>query len=260
MTMPAPTVFSPAEDRSLRRWAFAAIAVILVHAGLALWLMRDQESSAPAGAPPDAVMIELAPVAVSPPEQSVTEATPGPQMTQAELEAVEPPQAMTALELPPAPKPDAVLLSAPQAKPRPPKKIAKPRPKAVVKREREPPATRTSAPVHTAARAATSAAASQAAAGASSMSASNWRGLVSAQLNRNKRYPDAAQGQHGTASISFTIDRGGRLVAARLVGSSGSAILDQEAVAMAHRASPFPPPPPEVGGSHIGLTVPVRFR
>ncbi|VFU11008.1 TonB family protein (fragment) [Methylocella tundrae] len=92
------------------------------------------------------------------------------------------------------------------------------------------------------------------------MSAGAWRSLVSAQLNRNKRYPPSAQGASGAATISFSIDRSGRLVSASLVRSSGSSALDSEAVAIAHRASPFPPPPADVSGSRITLTVPVNFR
>ncbi len=90
----------------------------------------------------------------------------------------------------------------------------------------------------------------------SSVSVSSWRGSVIAHLNRLKRYPG---GGGGTSSVAFTIDRSGRVLSARLIRSSGSAILDQEAVALARRASPVPPPPPNIGGGAITLTVPVRF-
>jgi protein TonB len=46
----------------------------------------------------------------------------------------------------------------------------------------------------------------------------------------------------------------------QISGSSGSASLDQEALSMIQRASPLPAPPPEVPGSRISLTVPVRFN
>jgi protein TonB len=83
-----------------------------------------------------------------------------------------------------------------------------------------------------------------------------------AQLHRAKRYPAEARQrrEEGTARLSFSIDRSGRVVSYQLVGSSGSAALDQEALAMIQRASPLPPPPPEVTGSRISLTVPVRFN
>jgi len=55
------------------------------------------------------------------------------------------------------------------------------------------------------------------------------------------------------------IDRSGRVLSAHLIGASGDAALDQEAVALVQRASPVPPPPAGVGGPSITLTVPVRF-
>lgn len=90
-----------------------------------------------------------------------------------------------------------------------------------------------------------------------SMSVATWRGAVMAHLNRHKRYPGGGAG--GTSSVAFTIDRSGRVLSARLIGSSGSAVLDQEAIALARRASPVPAPPTNIGGGSIVLTVPVRF-
>jgi protein TonB len=92
---------------------------------------------------------------------------------------------------------------------------------------------------------------------ASSMSIATWRGSVMAHLNRLKRYPGGGAG--GTSSVAFTIDRAGRVLSARLIRSSGSAVLDQEAVALARRASPVPAPPANIGRGSITLTVPVRF-
>src|SRR5690606_2654119 len=89
----------------------------------------------------------------------------------------------------------------------------------------------------------------------------NWRSLVAAILERNKRYPSDARsrGDGGTASVRFTINRGGSLLSASLVRSSGSGALDDEAVALVRRSAPFPPPPPELRGSSVTLVVPVRF-
>jgi protein TonB len=87
----------------------------------------------------------------------------------------------------------------------------------------------------------------------------NYRGLVGAQLARNKQYPAEARSNHdqGTASVSFTLDGSGRVTTASLVRGSGYASLDQEVQAMVRRASPFPPPP---GGRPMSFTVPVTFR
>ncbi|HWL03956.1 MAG TPA: energy transducer TonB, partial [Xanthobacteraceae bacterium] len=62
-----------------------------------------------------------------------------------------------------------------------------------------------------------------------------------------------------TATVAFTIDRSGRVLSARLAGSSGDAALDAEAVSLARRVSPVPAPPANIGGGSVLLAVPVRF-
>jgi protein TonB len=52
----------------------------------------------------------------------------------------------------------------------------------------------------------------------------------------------------------------GSLLESRVVRSSGSGILDEEALAALQRAGPFPPPPEVLHGDHIDLTVPLRFN
>ena len=87
----------------------------------------------------------------------------------------------------------------------------------------------------------------------------NYAGLVSAHLRRYQQYPADARsrGEHGTATVTFALDGGGRVTSARLVRGSGIASIDQEVQAMVRRASPFPAPP-----SHhaVSFTVPVTFR
>jgi len=87
----------------------------------------------------------------------------------------------------------------------------------------------------------------------------NYRGLVAAQLARNKRFPPEARrtGDEGRAVVSFTIDGGGRVTRVALVRGSGVASLDREAQAMVQRASPFPPPPSQRA---MRFTVPVNFN
>lgn len=236
MTMAAKSVLLPDEDPELRRWLIAAAFVSAAHGGIGLWLMNKHDANL-AGAPPAAIMIELTPMDV----------TPGPQMTQAEPEEVEPPQTMAAPELPPAPKPAVVLMTSPKPKPKP-KKIVKEIPKPVVKRTREPPAPRTSAPP----RAAEIRAANTAEAAA-------YRSAWSAGMNWSRHYPEAARarGEQGTVRLALTIGRSGQVISARLVGSSGSSTLDQAALEMARNASGRPLPP-EMGSS-VSLTVPVRY-
>ena len=73
----------------------------------------------------------------------------------------------------------------------------------------------------------------------------NYSGLVSAHLQKYKRYPaDAeARGDKGRATVSFSLDGNGRVTSVRLARSSGVSSLDQEVQAMVRRASPFPAPP-----------------
>jgi protein TonB len=94
--------------------------------------------------------------------------------------------------------------------------------------------------------------------GRSDLSA-NYNGRVAAHLARHKQYPAAARsaGSQGTATVAFTLDGGGRVTSVRLTRSSGIASIDQEVLAMARRASPFPAPP---DGRGRNFTVPVRFN
>jgi TonB family protein len=89
-----------------------------------------------------------------------------------------------------------------------------------------------------------------------------WRTQVVALLERNKRYPETAQsrGEQGVAQVFFTLDRQGRVIDSRLRSSSGVSALDEEAVALVRRAQPFPPPPSEMPGERVDLTVPIRFN
>ena len=93
---------------------------------------------------------------------------------------------------------------------------------------------------------------------ASGADSANWKAKVVAHLERRKRYPAAARrnGEQGTVLVSFRIDGGGRVLSTRLARSSGSALLDDAAIAMVERASPVPAPPP---GAALSLTAPVRF-
>jgi protein TonB len=89
-----------------------------------------------------------------------------------------------------------------------------------------------------------------------------WKTQIVALLERNKRYPETAQSrrEQGVAQVFFSLDRQGRVLESRVVRSSGANALDEEALALLRRAQPFPPPPRELAGDHIDLTVPIRFN
>jgi protein TonB len=88
-----------------------------------------------------------------------------------------------------------------------------------------------------------------------------WQSEISKILEHNKRYPKGALARRpqGVAQVAFSIDRDGHVISSRIVTSSGSAALDEEALALVQRVQPFPAPPLEVPGDEIKFMVPVRF-
>jgi TonB family protein len=89
--------------------------------------------------------------------------------------------------------------------------------------------------------------------------ASAYRGSVLSHLASFKRYPPAARarGVQGNPAVSFSIDASGRVISVSLTRASGDPDIDAEIVAMVHRASPFPAPPP--GAPHV-FSAGVNFR
>lgn len=270
------------------RWTAAGLVVAAVH-GVAGWTIATWErAEAAAGAPPAAVMIELAPIAVAP-ETTPQEVAPGPEMVESEPEPPPPePVVEPKLDEPPPEEPEPVAVPEPEIKipelpplpdaaamltppppppppkPRPPELKPEPPPKPRVVERRKPVnrdrprAERTTAPAAQE-RQAETAAAPQAGASAAATAArqASWRGSLMAHLNRYKRFPSGAT--PGTVQVAFRIDRAGRVLSASLVRGSGDAELDREAIAMINRASPVPAPPEGMGGSVLALAVPVRF-
>jgi periplasmic protein TonB len=97
------------------------------------------------------------------------------------------------------------------------------------------------------------------AAAANASAASAYRNSVIGHLASFKRYPPAARarGAQGSPAVSFSIDASGRVVSVSLTRASGDPDFDAEIVAMVHRASPFPAPPP--GAPHV-FSAGVNFR
>ena len=77
-----------------------------------------------------------------------------------------------------------------------------------------------------------------------------------AELNRHKRYPEAARasGAQGVVVVSFVVGPSGRVVSHAVTRSSGQAVLDS-AVGQMMAAVRLPPPP---GGS-FRASAPIRF-
>lgn len=96
---------------------------------------------------------------------------------------------------------------------------------------------------------------------AGNAAASAYRAKVAAQLKRKRFYPSAARRDRltGTTTVSFTLNGAGKVTAARVVRSSGERILDEAAVEMVRRASPYPPIPPGLGAT-ITIQAPIGFE
>ncbi|TDQ83885.1 outer membrane transport energization protein TonB [Dongia mobilis] len=90
----------------------------------------------------------------------------------------------------------------------------------------------------------------------------SWEGLVLSHIERFKKYPRVAKrrNQEGMPVVAFVIDRAGNIKNAYLVQSSGHDSLDEEAMATLRRAEPLPALPPEMAGTTVTRSVPIRFN
>jgi protein TonB len=193
---------------------------------------------------------ETKPAVVKPVEASTAKAEPATSSTEAAMKPVE-----IAAVTPQVVNPIPEQVAPPRPKPRPETApVAKPKRAAAPATKRQQKAKRA-----TRSRSKDNAKASKASVAASgigrgrSAATTNYRGLVSAHLARYKRH---THGSSGTATVAFQLNGGGKVTSSRLVRGSGVASIDQEALAMVRRASPFPAPP---DGRAISFTVPLRF-
>ncbi|MBD3760297.1 energy transducer TonB [Sphingomonadaceae bacterium G21617-S1] len=72
-------------------------------------------------------------------------------------------------------------------------------------------------------------------------------------------YPRSAELRHeeGRAKVKIVIAGSGKTISIELVESSGSQILDREAVRIPGKVGTFPPPP---GGAPYTVIVPIRWQ
>jgi len=88
----------------------------------------------------------------------------------------------------------------------------------------------------------------------------SWQQAVVAHLARFQRYPTQAKGATGVANLSFGIDRQGHVLNSQIIKSSGSSVLDAEALFLLTRAAPLPPPPAAVPDTDLTFVLPIRFE
>jgi periplasmic protein TonB len=229
------------------RWgACFALAVAFHAAGAAALFARwTEDSNLVAGTA--VVMVDLAPVAVSP--NITTDVAPGPLQQEAEPEP-QPEKPIEKVELPPDPQAEPVVAVTPPPKLEPPKE----------KKPKQKHASLASAPTRADQQVDRPAAPMPGLSSRNSDALPNWKTQLVAKLERSKRYPSEARGDQGIAQLAFSVDRQGGVHNARIVRSSGSSVLDHETLALVQRAQPLPPPPPEVSGAQIPIVVPIRYN
>ena len=90
---------------------------------------------------------------------------------------------------------------------------------------------------------------------------SSYQAEVLAHLQHYRLYPAEARtrGITGMATVRFALAANGSVIAASLGKSSGAAILDEAALSMVRRASPFPPFPPRLRRAQMDFAAPIRF-
>jgi protein TonB len=93
-----------------------------------------------------------------------------------------------------------------------------------------------------------------------SVASSNaYTALIFGHLQRFKRYPLAAHGASGIVTVRFELNRAGEIISSKVTKSSGNNILDQEALDILRRASPFPAFPAVKPGVQDSFIAPVNF-
>jgi protein TonB len=263
------TDFPEPRRARLVRWAGAAVLVAAAHvACTALALVHLQEDEAE-DARAAAVLIEM--TAPAPQRQDTPDVAHGPLMEEAKLtpQAAKETKEVVEKETPPvdrspAPNPEVVL---PKQQPTEEKKPELEQPKEETPQQQSTEQA-AAAPLTTAPPRVEAKEEARPAAPAPGISVSNararasWERSLVSHLNRFKRYPEIARtrGNQGAVNVEFTIDRAGRVLASRVVRSSGSDSLDEEALAVLQRASPLPAPPGQVAGMTFDLVLPIQFR
>lgn len=226
------TSFNEAAPRNSERtrWGVSLLIAVTLHAMGALSLLHWRDHVMPIEPVQTVTMIDLAPLPTPPAPPVVQPPPPQPPVEQ----HIEPPKPVVVQKVTPKPAPHpAVSRPEPQVQPQaaPPQAAA-------------PTVAPTPASVPT------------------SNAVPTYKGLISAQLERFKRYPALSQkrGEQGVPMLRFTLDRRGNVLKASLELSSGHDMLDKEAVDLANRAAPFPPMPADLPGDTLELIVPIQFK
>ena len=90
----------------------------------------------------------------------------------------------------------------------------------------------------------------------------SYSSLLANAIAKYKQYPKIAQmrGWQGTVIADLEIDSKGSVISVNIKKSSTYEVLDNEALEMIKKASPFPAPPESLRGKNFNVLVPISFK
>ena len=90
----------------------------------------------------------------------------------------------------------------------------------------------------------------------------SYSSLLANAIAKYKQYPKIAQmrGWQGTVIADLEIDSKGSVISVKIKKSSTYEVLDNEALEMIKKASPFPAPPESLRGKNFNVLVPISFK
>ena len=259
----------------MRRWVIAGTVMVSMHAAAGAIAFAEWPEEETAADTSGAFMLELAAEAAAPPAELVNLAIGAHAEEVAASAAMVPMQEAkdrsesetpNVAESPLAPKPELVVQKRQEVVEKPkeePEQQEDPRPQI------ETAATSTSAPQEAKAPPPIEAPPAEKAVGPRpgvsskpSEAMMTWQKAVALHLNKHKRYPGEARDnkEEGVAVVWFSIDRSGKVITGKLLKSCGHTMLDNEAVEVLNRASPFPRPPSDLTELSFNFALPIRFQ
>jgi TonB family protein len=249
---------------SRKLWVLAGFAALALHVGgaaLAIAHLRTEEPDDYLGAPAIEIGLEMAA-----PKSEATELPPGPDSDASVASPALPEQQAEVKE---TDLPKAV----PTETEDPDRVVTTSEPKQPDKDEPEKAQVQTQASTESVASEATATPTSEAAPEAKHSVApapetgqaarrqrATWTKQLVAHLDRHKRYPAERQQKTAEIVISFVLDRTGHVLSTGIVKGSGDTVFDEAALAMVKRSDPVPQPPPLVADEGLNFTLPVIFR
>jgi protein TonB len=252
--------------RGLRRWIGAATLITALHVCGGTWAMRNWQADASIEEPAGAMVVEIA-------EVQTTAATATLEHGQVQNESKARPAAIQQEQqeaagekqeelLSKVPDPEVAIEKKPPSEreeEKPTEEVAKTDSQA----QTPSPESKAKAPTEIEGAVAEKSAAPRSGASTKSNAAvRTWKSAMVMHINKHKRYPEAARPRQlaGDVQIVFSMDRSGRVLRSRIQHSSGSSLLDAEAMELFKRASPLPLPPPAVQGEIFEYSMPIQFR